>query len=207
MRLTVGLQKTVCCSPPLWQQPPLWQHSSCTALEIYDPVLFVWFLLCQDSGGSAPFSAEPGHEPTRIYPTQSQAHDQCDGKQAGAELDLMHANLQLQGGETHLSSCSTHTPSPKAAFKPQAISFHLHVQEGGHHSEKLVCFLAEAIPCHFSEVLRWLLFLSPLPITTTVINEDVGVNSQPMSQEKSPIAWAGNITCTAVHNSSLPVTF
>lgn len=101
-----------------------------------------------------------------------------------------------------------HTPlPPKQLLNHRPLVFISTCKKEGTILRNWFVFLAEAIPCHFSGVLRWLLFLSPLPITTTVINEDVGVNSQPMSQEKSPIAWAGNITCVAVHNGSLPLTF
>lgn len=159
-------------------------------------MLFVRFLLCQGNGSSTPFSTELDHEPTGIYPTQSQAHDQSDGKQCRAELDLMHANLQLQGGETHLSSCYTHNPSPKQLLN---------------HRPLVLIFVCET---EGTILINWFVFgqsnavsllqcseMTALPspsITTTIVNEDVGTNSWLMSQEVAHcMGWEHHLHCSA----------
>lgn len=83
----------------------------------------------------------------------------------------MHANLQLQGGETHLSSCYTHNPSPKQLLN---------------HRPLVLIFVCET---EGTILINWFVFgqsnavsllqcseMTALPspsITTTIVNEDV----------------------------------
>lgn len=57
-----------------------------------------------------------------------------------------------------------HTPPfPKAALKPQAISFDLHVHDGEQPFCQMCSVLAEVMACDFSRVPRWLLVLLLCP--------------------------------------------